>query len=470
MKSIFRYPGGKSKPAIVRWILDHQPQHVAEYREPFVGGGGVFFGTPAKWDRWINDKHEGLIAVYKALQDDPEAFIKLCRGTEPAKEGERQTSPGPRGGKPMNARLAAVFDVVKLNEDCNQAFRYFFVNRTVHGSGRVNYDIPSRLYFSNPEGWDIVKTNALAKAAEWLTGVKVTCGDYEELFTAPGENVWIYADPPYFVNTDLTPSSQLYQHSFTREDHERFAKMVRKCPHNVAVSYDDCEEARELFKGMEFVTKEWAYCGTTNGEKEVGKELLILNYKPCNFPMIASPGVEIVEAGYDYDQLPAAVRLRVLAARDDIAEVQEDMEKRGLKGTIRIGQRLADVKKELPHGHFLPWLEAEFGWGQAQAYNIMRVGDKFTNFVSLPISLTAAYKLAAPSTPAEVLQEAVTRAEAGEKITNAKANELLAPHKREPKPASDEAFFNALCNHVASKLGERPHLRADFQAWFADAT
>jgi site-specific DNA-adenine methylase len=40
---IFRYPGGKGRKAVYTWILGHAPDVVAEYREPFVGGGGVFF-------------------------------------------------------------------------------------------------------------------------------------------------------------------------------------------------------------------------------------------------------------------------------------------------------------------------------------------------------------------------------------------------------------------------------------------
>jgi DNA adenine methylase len=41
IKSPLRYPGGKSRA--VSQILPHIPLNIREYREPFVGGGSVFF-------------------------------------------------------------------------------------------------------------------------------------------------------------------------------------------------------------------------------------------------------------------------------------------------------------------------------------------------------------------------------------------------------------------------------------------
>ncbi len=85
------------------------------------------------------------MAVYEALRDRPEEFIYRCRTIEPATDDEPQTPAGPRGGQPKNARMQAIFDSFKLNEEMDQALRYYFLNRVIHGSGRVNYDIPSRL-------------------------------------------------------------------------------------------------------------------------------------------------------------------------------------------------------------------------------------------------------------------------------------------------------------------------------------
>lgn len=294
MRSIFRYPGGKTKRMIQAWINANRPHGVREYREPFVGGGGIFFGLQSGPEvYWINDLHTGLMAVYQALAERPVEFLATCREHQPAREGEALTKPGPRGKARYNQRLKEVFDSVRLNEKCDQAFRYFFVNRTVFG-GRVNYDIPSRLYFSNPSGWNIVANGQLEQAAKHMEGVRVTCGDYRPLFEEDGENVWIYADPPYIANTDLTATSQLYQHSFTEQDHRELAEVFRRCKHDVCLSYDDDEAGlvREWYEGFTILEAEWRYCGTTNAKKDTGRELLILNYEPptaISAPVVFDP-------------------------------------------------------------------------------------------------------------------------------------------------------------------------------------
>jgi N6-adenosine-specific RNA methylase IME4/site-specific DNA-adenine methylase len=304
VKSIFRWPGGKTRGPVQKWILDHRPPDVREYREPFVGGGGVFFALGPKdvGHRWVNDAHEGVVAVYRALAERPEEFIALCRSVPAARPDDPLTDPGPEGGKPVNARLKAEFDRLALNPDCDQALRFFFVNRTVFG-GRVNYDRPSRLYFSKPEGWDVAHAEGrLERAAERVRGTRITCGDYEPLFAEPGEGVWIYADPPYVVNAGMTGNSKLYQHNFTEGDHERLARVVKACKHRVCLSYDDHPLVRKLYPesgGFRVVEGGWAYCGRTGAERARGKELLILNYQPpqrtFSFPARTEHPVRMVE-------------------------------------------------------------------------------------------------------------------------------------------------------------------------------
>lgn len=273
---IFRYPGGKRR--LAKQIISKFPSY-DEYREPFCGGGSVFFNIPSDKKRWINDLDVDLMSVYLALRDRPKEFIDLCRVIKPHQQGEELTSAKDGGRKLYNKRLKAAFDYFSYNKECDQALRYFFVNRTVF-AGRVVYDIPSRMYFSNPSGWNIVKTDKLEKAAEILKDVKITTDDYKEVIEKDGDNVVIYIDPPYVVNTKLARTSQLYKHSFTLDDHLLLRDILLSCKHNLVISYDDDKDGliRELYKDFNISEFNHTYCGTTCKKKKSGKELLITNF------------------------------------------------------------------------------------------------------------------------------------------------------------------------------------------------
>ena len=157
IKGIFRYPGGKSKKSVRDKILTHFPKSYKEYRESMVGGGGIYFSIDPSINRWINDVDPYLMEVYKALKERPEKFIKMCRFIPTQYKDESSDQ--------YFLRLKNHFELFTTDDKCDQALRYFFIHRTVW-SGRVNYSIKSRLYFSNPSGWNIIDTNRLEEAAE----------------------------------------------------------------------------------------------------------------------------------------------------------------------------------------------------------------------------------------------------------------------------------------------------------------
>jgi DNA adenine methylase len=273
---IFRWPGGKSKKSILNKIKSLFPKDYSEYREPFVGGGSVYFSVGNEKIRWINDKDEDLISVYLTLRDNCNEFIKECRTIPSPKQNEELCE-----NNKYNKRLKQKFN--ELVNSSNSALKYYFINRT-GWAGRVRYDLPSRLYYSNPNGWKIIDTNKLEVASYILQDTRITATDYAELISAPGDNVFIYIDPPYYVNTLLAKTSQLYRHNFTIEDHEKLCYNLSQSNHKILISYDNCEFIKNLYKNWNIIEEEWTYCGTSsakgleNKTKKIGKELLIKNY------------------------------------------------------------------------------------------------------------------------------------------------------------------------------------------------
>jgi DNA adenine methylase len=287
-----RYPGGKSKKAVRAQILAYKPYKTKEFREPFVGGGGIFFGINPQQihNRWINDINPHLISVYEAFRDRAADFIRACREIEPEKPNEEQTSTKTANGAKYNKRLGEIFKKFAADQKMDQALRYFFINRTVW-AGRVNYDPTktSRLYYSNPSGWNIVtRPGYLESVAALLKNTVITVGSYQRLLTQDGEDVWIYLDPPYVADTEFVATDKLYQFGFSEQDHEDFARACGATKHKICISYDDCRLVRDLFEGAKacggdkkfhLYEHSWKYSGSSLAKKVAGKELIITNYE-----------------------------------------------------------------------------------------------------------------------------------------------------------------------------------------------
>ena len=77
----------------------------------------------------------------------------------------------------------------------------------------------------------------------YLSGVKITNGDYTDALFHGGEDVFIFLDPPYWKATE----SKLYGvrgELHTAFDHIQFAKNMKKCPHRWLITYDDSSVIR----------------------------------------------------------------------------------------------------------------------------------------------------------------------------------------------------------------------------------
>ena len=114
--------------------------------------------------------------------------------------------------------------------------------------------------------------------------------------------------------------------------------------------------------------------------------------------------------------------------------------RRSVQELVEAGGYLEIIKKIVGRGHFLPWIEAEFGMGERLARKLMgahkRLG-KSANLADLKIPQEAVFLLAAPSTEPEVVEAAVAKAEAGEKIDRKGVEAIKVALKAEQGKARD---------------------------------
>jgi hypothetical protein len=120
-----------------------------------------------------------------------------------------------------------------------------------------------------------------------------------------------------------------------------------------------------------------------------------------------------------------------LAFLTERAERIRVLGKRVAGDIIEIGRLLAECKERCGHGHWLPWLEAEFGWTDRTALNFTRVYElslKSETVSDLDLPMRSLYLLAAPSTPDSARTEVIERAGAGERLNRAEVQAIITAH------------------------------------------
>jgi hypothetical protein len=108
--------------------------------------------------------------------------------------------------------------------------------------------------------------------------------------------------------------------------------------------------------------------------------------------------------------------------------------KRVVADVIEIGRLLLECKERWGHGNWLPWLEAEFGWGVDTAEDYINIHKTFGNSdrgPNLVLPIRSLRLLAAPGTPESARAEVIERAEAGEHLKHDEVREIIASHGRE---------------------------------------
>ncbi len=272
-KSPLRYPGGKSRA--IKQILPLIPTKITEFREPFVGGGSVFFAIRSIFGNnvksyWINDLNYDLYCFWKQARDNVSNLVDELTKIHTTTEDGR-----------------ALFDGLTKDRDllCNdkdmlpefeRAVRFFILNRitfsgVVDSGGYSQGAYEKRFTRSSIDRVEMV--------SHTLSGVKITNEDYMSSLFDENRDVFIFLDPPYLKATE----SKLYGTRGTLHtafDHKQFADNMKKCKHKWLITYDDSPKIRELFDFADIC--EWTLqYGMNNYQKDTaakGKELFIKNY------------------------------------------------------------------------------------------------------------------------------------------------------------------------------------------------
>lgn len=270
-----RYPGGKSYRFALETILNLAPAEIRDFREPFCGGASVALTIRSLWPEvpvWINDCNEGVVAVYKGLQKRYAEIEKQLLSIPFSSYAECRTA----------------FENFQYDDSADPAVRWIILSRLAN-NGTVNLRRPKTMQMSERCKHPKLDIDRWRLMSELLQGVKITCGDYRKVMDTRTKGAWIYLDPPYIRESEVSEAGRFYERSFGWEDHREFAEEVlfNSDKHDLLVSYGDhpmvWEELFDPEDGFQFRTAKWPYRGgfsKLGGRKKRGRELLISNYTP----------------------------------------------------------------------------------------------------------------------------------------------------------------------------------------------
>ncbi|MBZ0189043.1 MAG: DNA adenine methylase [Candidatus Obscuribacterales bacterium] len=273
-KSPLRYPGGKQKA--IKQISPMLPKSAFEYREPMVGGGSVFFHVRSigfAKSYWINDEFEELVSFLKTVKNKTKCKMLMQDLEELRRDFDSADD------------VKKFYHLARKEEPTDkyrQALLFFFFNRvtfsgTTRAGGFSSQASIKRFTRSSIERLD--------KLPEAMQDTRITHGDFQNVIQAPGEDVFLFLDPPYFTAKKLYGRDGKL-HEF---DHERLADLLKNTPHRFLITYDNCQEIRDLYTWAHLKSKneidisQWSLqygmnnCGLDKSSK-LGEELFIKNY------------------------------------------------------------------------------------------------------------------------------------------------------------------------------------------------
>lgn len=262
--SPLRYPGGKTRlTPFITSLLQNAGLTGGTYAEPYAGGAGValslLFGEYVD-EIFINDLSAPIAAFWRVCLEENAELVRFIE-TIPLTLDEWQRQRAALMNEPPGSIA--------------QGLAAFYLNRTnrsgiirtggVIGGLEQNGKWTISARFPREELVRRVKRVAAFQSRVHLSSLDALefVGGYA---STAGRRSLLYLDPPYYHR-----AANLYDHSYQHEDHEQVARAVRALSTPWLVTYDDCEEIREIYGRHGAVSFELPYSAA---RKRRGSELV----------------------------------------------------------------------------------------------------------------------------------------------------------------------------------------------------
>ena len=267
-----KWAGGKRQ--LIPQIRERMPEKYNDYYEPFVGGGAVIFDLlPA--NALINDINKALINTYRTICNEPDTFLK---------EVNRLDNDMWEDGKKYYYSIREHYNdkLMRSEYDVELATLFVFINKhCFNGLYRVNGKGLFNVPYNNSRRVSIDE-EAIMAASEYLKGVTIIDGDFEQACKNAKKGDFVFIDSPY---APLNPTSfeSYTKEGFDIESNKRLAKLydeltARGC--YCMLTNHNTELINELYGNKDYKIDVVSVKRMINSDasNRVGEEVIICNY------------------------------------------------------------------------------------------------------------------------------------------------------------------------------------------------
>jgi DNA adenine methylase len=211
VQPFLKWPGGK------RWLVSTLVEMIGQqeygtYREPFLGGGALFFALRPT-HAVLSDVNADLINVYRQVKNNAEELLQRLRTI------------------PVDRATYDRFRNQQTGTKIERAIRFLYLNRTAFGG---MYRLNELGEFNVPYGGGerttapLWRYGLLHSAAASLRAAKLQAADFEVALSEAARGDLVYCDPTYTVAHNNNGFIRYNERNFSWDDQKRLARCCRE--------------------------------------------------------------------------------------------------------------------------------------------------------------------------------------------------------------------------------------------------
>lgn len=265
LRPVVKIHGGKFY--LASWITDNFPSNYAElsYLEPYLGAGSVLLNKDVACVEAVNDADVGIIQIFRALRDEPSAFIRRLKRTNYTER--------------TFVRAKNKITSGEYKDYMDHAVNEFILRRMSRGGLKQAFAWSDRQRGGKPgdvNAW-LTIVEELPLIAKRLEGIHIFNKPAVEVIKAfDDEDFLCYCDPPYLPSTRVSTSA--YDIEMTTDDHVALVEALKLYRGRVIISGYPSTLYRRAFADWRYIRKNIANHASQQRVKSRKVECIWMNY------------------------------------------------------------------------------------------------------------------------------------------------------------------------------------------------